>query len=85
MGKTNPDASRHQQQSQILVPMETPGVEIVRHLPVFGFDDAPHGHSEVKLDNVRVPLNMLHKLSPDHCSQRLPLQYHQIDLIFQDF
>ena len=52
MGKTNPDAPRHQQQSQILVPLETPGVTIKRHLPVFGFDDAPHGHSEVLLENV---------------------------------
>ena len=59
MGKTNPDAPRHQQQSQILVPLETPGVTIKRHLPVFGFDDAPHGHSEVLLENVRVPVENL--------------------------
>ena len=59
MGKTNPDAPRHQQQSQILVPLETPGVTIKRHLPVFGFDDAPHGHSEVLLENVRVPIENL--------------------------
>ena len=54
MGKTDPDAPRHAQQSQILVPLDTPGVEVVRMLPVFGYDDAPHGHAEVVLRNVRV-------------------------------
>ncbi len=55
MGKTDPDAPRHAQQSQILVPMDTPGIEVVRMLPVFGFDDATHGHAEVVFRNVRVP------------------------------
>lgn len=59
MGKTDPNASRHQQQSMILVPMETPGVRIVRHLPLFGYDDAPHGHCEVDFANVRVPRSNL--------------------------
>ena len=55
MGKTAPDAPKHMQQSQILVPTDTPGVEIVRHMNVFGYDDSPEGHAEVRLNNVRVP------------------------------
>jgi alkylation response protein AidB-like acyl-CoA dehydrogenase len=56
MGKTNPDAARHAQQSQILVPLDAPGVRIERMLSVFGYDHAPHGHGEVVLENVRVPV-----------------------------
>ena len=60
MGKTDFDASRHKQQSMLLMPLSTPGVRIVRHLPVFGYDDAPHGHMEIELVDVRVPAsNML--------------------------
>jgi alkylation response protein AidB-like acyl-CoA dehydrogenase len=60
MGKTDPDAAAHLQQSQILVPMATRGVEIVRMLPVFGYDGAPHGHAEIILRDVRVPVgNMI--------------------------
>jgi acyl-CoA dehydrogenase len=60
MGKTDPNAARHQQQSMIVVPADTPGITIVRPLPVFGYDDAPHGHCEILFENVRVPVaNML--------------------------
>ncbi|MQP68324.1 acyl-CoA dehydrogenase [Niveispirillum sp. SYP-B3756] len=55
MGRSNPDAPRHRQASQILVPMGTPGVTIGRNMTNFGYDDAPHGHCEVSFDNVRVP------------------------------
>jgi alkylation response protein AidB-like acyl-CoA dehydrogenase len=59
MGKSDPDAPRHQQQSQILVPLDTPGVKIERALHVFGYDHAPKGHAEITFTDVRVPASNL--------------------------
>ena len=57
MGKTDPTAEKHKQQSMILVPLDTPGVKLIRPLTVFGYDHAPHGHAEIQYDNVRVPVS----------------------------
>ena len=59
MGKTDPSADRHSQQSQIIVDRNTPGIKVLRYLPVFGYDHAPHGHAEILFENVKVPAENL--------------------------
>jgi acyl-CoA dehydrogenase len=59
MGKTDPDERKHAQQSMILVPMNAPGITVERALSVYGYDDAPHGHMEIRLEDVRVPVSSL--------------------------